>query len=158
MVWPRHTFSEILGDAFDTRFLGFPSSHRPALSRTRAISILPLHSRSRDGGFQRTRHLLLLVGLLATTLEEAADCIHSNALKNCTASVLHADNLVTGPPEPALRFSPRNNFLPTTGKRSQTVNNISATPFQPLFSRDGCHFGGGAAVTCEHYRQAAGVA
>ena len=134
------------------------ASHRPALSRTREPRFYHFTSDPVMEAFNERATNYCLSALLATTHQKAADRILSNALKISTASAVYADNLVTGPPEPALRFSPRNNFLPTTGKRSQTVSNISATTFQPLFSRDGCHFGGGAAVTCEHHRQPAGVA
>ena len=145
MVSPRRIFKQMLEDAFDTRFVGFPS-HRtvPHFPVTEAFN-------------ERATTYYCLSALLATTHHKAADRIPSNALKISTASAVYADNLVTGPPEPALRFSPRNNFLSATGKRFQTVN-ISATTFQLLSSRDGCHFGGGAAVSREHHRQAAGVA
>ena len=66
-----------------------------------------------------------LSALLATTHQKAADRILSNALKISTASAVYADNLVTGPPEPALRFSPRDNFLPATGKRSSEFEHLS---------------------------------
>jgi len=62
---------------------------------------------------------------LPLLIKKAADRIHSNALRFPTASAVYADNLVTGPPEPALRFSPRDNFLPATGKRSSEFEHLS---------------------------------
>lgn len=52
------------------------------------------------------RATIVRSALLASTHEKAAYRIHLNALNTSATSAVYADNLVTGPSDPVLRFSP----------------------------------------------------
>jgi hypothetical protein len=69
--------------------------------------------------------------LLANNYQNAAYRIHANALKISVTSAIYADNLVTGPTDPALRFTePLSAIIAHFRKPLSTVN-IRTTTFQP---------------------------